>query len=260
MKKITLLSLLISGFFGTAQQKTTGNVMLSTNMGVSLTLDNGTSTAILSFTGPNDRWFALQFGSFATGDGMAAGQDVVYWNNTTLVDAVHNGSGVMPSDDATNNWTIVSNVNNSPSTGLRTVVYSRPLSTGDSNDYTFNYADSTIDFAWARRSNAGFTLNNHTSQNRGYVLDVPLTVLGNQDFSIDSSYIFPNPTVGSFYVKSLANISNINIYNQTGALVKEMTFENNNNDQIEITGLSTGVYFLEIKNDTHKTWKKVVIN
>ena len=79
--KITFLLLLgISFLF--AQEKTTGFIDLSTNVKATLTLDSGTSMATLTLSGPNDRWFALQFGSF-TG-GMQAGSDLVYWNNTTL--------------------------------------------------------------------------------------------------------------------------------------------------------------------------------
>ena len=131
--KITLL-LLIGVSLLSAQQKSTGVVTLSTNMAATLTLDNGTSTATLSLTGPNDRWFALQFGSF-TG-GMAAGSDLVYWDNVTLVDARHVGIGSTPTTDATNNWTITSNLNNSPSAGLRTIVATRAFNTGDANDFT----------------------------------------------------------------------------------------------------------------------------
>ena len=142
--KITLL-LLIGVSLLSAQQKSTGVVTLSTNMAATLTLDNGTSTATLSLTGPNDRWFALQFGSF-TG-GMAAGSDLVYWDNVTLVDARHVGIGSTPTTDATNNWTITSNLNNSPSAGLRTIVATRAFNTGDANDFTFNFSDTSIDFA-----------------------------------------------------------------------------------------------------------------
>ena len=153
MKKITLLAILIISSASFAQQKSTGNVALTTNMTVNLTLNNTTSKATLTLTGPSDRWFALQFGSFAVGDGMAAGEDLVYANATTIVDASHNGVGSAPSTDAAQNWTVTSNTVTS---GIRTIIAERNLSTGDANDYTFNYANSSIDFVWARRSSAGY--------------------------------------------------------------------------------------------------------
>ena len=90
-KKITLLFILIAGF-ANAQIKSTGNVALGTNMTANMSLNSATSLVTLTLVGPNDRWFAVQFGSF-TG-GMQAASDVVYWNGTTLVDAVHVGVGV----------------------------------------------------------------------------------------------------------------------------------------------------------------------
>lgn len=259
MKKITLIGAMLVSSLIIAQQKSTGSITLSTNMSASLTLDNTTSMAVLSLTGPNDRWFALQFGSFATGDGMLSGEDVVYWNNTALIDAKMNGVGVAPSSDITNNWTLVSNVNNTPSTGLRTIVYTRPLNTGDTNDYVFNYADTSIDFAWARRSSAGFSLNNHSSSNRGYVLDVPLSVLGSENFSLESALIYPNPAKDIIYVKTTSSIESINLYNQIGTFVKTMKFDSTNENEIDIRDLSTGVYFLEIKSNSERTWKKIII-
>lgn len=261
MKKITYLLLLCAYFAVNAQTKSTGPITLSTNLNATLTLNNTTSTAVLSFTGPNDRWFALQFGEFFDGDGMSAGEDLVWWNNVTLVDARHSGVGVSPPADATNNWTLVSNNDNTPSTGLRTVVFSRPFVTGDANDYQFNFANTSIDFAWARRSSVGYGMNNHGGSNRGYSIDVPLTTLGIDDFSLNASSVFPNPTNGEFTVKTKTFLSQINVYSQTGAFVKTIEVsDDTDNVEVNIKGLQSGVYLLELVNDTEKSWKKVIVN
>jgi Secretion system C-terminal sorting domain len=261
LKTTLLLTLLSLGAF--AQSKSTGNVTLSTNMSANLTLNNTTSTVTLSLTGPNDRWFALQFGSFATtppGDGMADGQDLVYWNNVTLVDAVHNGVAVAPTNDPTNNWTLVSNTNNSPVAGQRTVVFTRAFNTGDANDYVFNYANSDIDFAWARSGSANsYSLANHGG-NRGYVGNVA-TTLSLDKFSLNNAQVYPNPSNGDFNIKSETIITKVNVYTQTGAFVKTVEVENNaDNAAINIKGLSTGVYLIELVNDTEKSWKKIIVN
>jgi hypothetical protein len=127
-KKITLLFIFVVTLVN-AQQKSTGNITLGTNMIANLSLNNATSLATITLSGPNDRWFSMQFGSFTVG--MEAGSDVVYWNGTTLVDAVQAGVGATPTNDGTNNWTLVSNTNNSPAAGQRTIVYTRPFNTGD---------------------------------------------------------------------------------------------------------------------------------
>lgn len=255
--KITFLLLL--GFsFALAQQKSTGLVNLSTNVKATLNLDSGTSLATLTLTGPNDRWFALQFGSF-TG-GMQAGSDLVYWDNVTLVDARHNGVGVPPTADATNNWNITSNINNSPSVGLRTIVATRAFSTGDTNDYTFNFANTTIDLAWARFGSASFVLDYHGATNRGVFLDTTFT-LGTESFSLNDSKLYPNPSKGDFTIATKTYLTKINVYSHTGIFIKTIEVTDfAENVIVNINGLQTGVYLLELQNDTDKSWKKVIVN
>lgn len=262
LKTTLLLTLLSLGAF--AQLKSTGNVTLSTNMSVNLTLNNTTSTVTLSLTGPNDRWFALQFGSFATtppAGGMASGQDVVYWNNVTLVDGRQNGVGSAPSADAINNWTLVSNTNNSPVSGQRTVVFTRAFNTGDTNDYTFNYANPDIDFAWARADTPTYSVTAyHGGPNKGYAGNVA-TTLSLDKFSLNNAQVYPNPSNGDFNIKSETIITKVNVYSQTGAFVKTVEVENNaDNAAINIKGLATGVYLIELVNDTEKSWKKIIVN
>lgn len=256
LKTTLLLSLFSLGLF--AQTKSTGTIALSTNMAANLSLNNTTSTATLMLSGPNDRWFALQFGSF-TG-GMQSGSDLVFWNNITLVDAVHNGIGATPTTDPINNWTLVSNTNNTPSTGLRTLVFTRPFNTGDSNDYTFNYADPNIDLAWARAGSTTFAVTSyHGGGNRGVLLDTA-TTLGVEQFSLNNAQVYPNPTSGEFIVKTETNLDTINVYTQTGVFVRTIEFSNyNQNAEVNIEDLSTGIYLIELVNGTEKSWKKIVL-
>ena len=256
MKKITLLALLIISSVSFAQQKSTGNITLSANTTANLTLNNTTSKAILTLTGPSDRWFALQFGSFAIGGGMATGQDFVYFNGTTLVDGNHVGRQ-FPNTDASQNWTVTSN---SEASGIRTVIAERNLSTGDANDYTFNYANTSIDFAWAKNGSAGQSLNYHGG-NRGYNIDVPLSAsLGVDDFSLKTSAIYPNPSNGNFSIETKTGLDKINVYSQIGTLVETINIEGKSNTvEVSLKSLQTGVYLIELQNDQEKTWKKIII-
>ncbi|KAF2515824.1 T9SS type A sorting domain-containing protein [Flavobacterium salilacus subsp. salilacus] len=176
MKKLVLFILFMLASLGLwAQSKTTGSVNLVTGMTAELVLNNSTTTATLTLTGPSDRWFALQFGIFpgTSGGGMASGQDLVYYNGTTLVDAVHNGVGATPSNDAVNNWTVTSNT---VSGSTRTIIATRAFNTGDANDHTFVYSNANIDFAYARSQSASYALANH-GPNRGYQLNRPFTCI-----------------------------------------------------------------------------------
>lgn len=256
-KKITLLFIFAATLLN-AQQKSTGNITLGTDMIANLSLDNGTSLATLTLSGPNDRWFALQFGSF-TG-GMQAGTDVVYWNGTILVDARHIGIGSAPAIDGVNNWTLVTNTNNSPAAGQRTIVYTRPFVTGDTNDYTFVFSDPTIDLALAKHQSATFNLAYHGGANRSVVLDNAFPVLALEDFSLKASTLYPNPSTGNFTIKTNTFLTSVDVYNINGAFIKTFKVDDTSeNVEFNISGLPVGVYLLELKNDKEKTWKKVII-
>ena len=256
-KKITLL-FIFAAMLLNAQQKSTGNITLGTDMIANLSLDNGTSLATLTLSGPNDRWFALQFGSF-TG-GMQAGTDVVYWNGSILVDARHIGIGSAPAIDTTNNWTLVTNTNNSPSAGQRTIVYTRPFITGDTNDYTFAFSDPTIDLALAKHQSATFTLAYHGGANRSVVLDNAFPVLALEGFSLKASTLYPNPSTGNFTIATETFLTSVDVYNINGAFIKTFKVDDTSeNVAFNISGLPVGVYLLELKNDTETTWKKVII-
>lgn len=258
MKKITLLGLLVIGLSSFAQQKSTGNVTLSNDMTANLTLNNTTSKATLRLTGPSDRWFALQFGNFGAGGGMETGEDFVYANATTLIDGNHAGYTQFPNTDASQNWTVISNTVTS---GIRTITAERNLSTGDANDYVFNYANATIDFVWARRSSAGYGLNNHGGGNRGYNISIPLSAtLGVDDFSLKTSAIYPNPSNGNFSIETKTGLDKINVYSQTGSLVETINIQGESETvEVSLKSLQTGIYLIELQNEQEKTWKKIII-
>ncbi len=257
MKKITLLFVFVTTLLN-AQQKSTGNITLGTDMVANLSLDNGTSLATLTLSGPNDRWFALQFGSFT--NGMQAGTDVVYWNGTILVDARHIGIGSAPAIDAANDWVLVTNTNNLPAAGQRTLVYTRPFVTGDTNDYTFVFSNPTIDLALAKHQSATFALQYHGGGNRVVVLDNAFPVLASEDFSLKATTLYPNPSTGSFTISTKTYLNTIDVYNINGAFVKTIKVDDaSENVEFTISGLPVGIYLLELKNETDKTWKKVII-
>jgi hypothetical protein len=247
MKKTLLLLVLTITLFSTqAQTKSTGIVNLIAGMTAKLDLNNYTTTATLTLTGPADRWFALQFGSFANGDGMLSGQDVVYYNGTTLIDAVHNGIGATPSAD-TNNWTVTSNA---VAIGKRIIVATRPFNTSSASDYTFIYTNSSIDFAFAKMGSPTYTLAYHGGGNRGYSIDVPLTsTLGIDDFEKDKIAFYPNPTSSIFSIESDLEIKSATIYDTTG---KQVIVFKNQKQVFDISSLKNGIYFVEIETTDNK--------
>jgi hypothetical protein len=69
-----------------------------------------------------------------------------------------------PSTDAQQNWTISSDVVNA---GVRTIVATRALNTGDANDYVFPAVPTSVGLIWARSNSASFSYAYHGNTNRG---------------------------------------------------------------------------------------------
>lgn len=252
MKKITLFFFILSSTIASSQVKTTGQLTFVTGLSGELSLDNGNATATLTLKGPSNRWIAFKLGSFTTA--MSASPDGVYYNGTTVVD----GNGGQLTTDAIQNWTLVSNV---VTGSTRTIVATRPFSTGDTNDFAINFADNDIDVAAAfGPTDDSFDLEYHGA-NRAKFLNTPLSTLGVEDFSLRATQIYPNPSNGEFLVKAKTTLQKINIYSQTGAFIKSVEVNNEtDNPEVNVKGLQTGVYLLELVNDTEKSWKKVIVN
>ncbi|AXG74069.1 T9SS C-terminal target domain-containing protein [Flavobacterium arcticum] len=238
MKKSVLFILFMLASLGLqAQSKTTGVVNLLSASGsipgttAEIVLNNDTSTATLTFTGPSDRWYALQFGIFpgTSGGGMASGQDIVYYNGTTLVDAVHNGVGATPSTDATNDWTVTSNT---VSGSTRTIVATRAFNTGDTNDYTFVYSNTDIDFAFSRSQTAVYSLAYH-GINRGYQLNRPFTCVA-PDAPLASAQTFCDS----------AMVSDLAVTGATGATFSWYNVATGGTALAGTASLSTGTYYV----------------
>ena len=254
MKKITSLLLCFLFLSAFSQSKSTGVISLSSNMTANFTLNNDTSKVTLVLTGPSDRWFAMGLGVLE-GFGMSAGDVVVY--TTTLSDRNFAGQ-VAPATDASQNWLTVSNT---VATGVRTLTLERDLTNSDSNDFQLPYASTnSIDLAWARSGSVSTLLAYHGG-NRGFASGTFSTVLGVEDFSLNATSIYPNPASGAFYIKTRTNLSKVKLYNQTGSLVRTIDVMDDAREvTVDVNGIQSGVYLLELQNDSEKSWKKVIVN
>ena len=254
MKKITILLFCFLSFSGFSQSKTTGVINLSSNMTANFTLNNATSKVTLVLTGPSDRWFAMGLGVLE-GFGMSDGDVVVY--TTSLSDRNYIGTAA-PATDSSQDWVTVTNL---VASGVRTLTLERALTNSDVNDVQLPYSSTnSIDLAWARSSTVSTSLANHGGGNRGFAAGT-FTTLGLEDFSLNATSIYPNPSSGEFYIKTKTNLSKVNLYNQTGALVKTIDITDDSKEvRVNTSGIQSGVYFLELLNNAEKSWKKVIVN
>lgn len=78
--------------------------------------------------------------------------------------------------------------------------------------------------------------------------------------NVDQLIIYPNPTKGEFKIMSKTGIRDkleVNIYNQTGKIVKKLKLDSLN-DEIDLTQLPRGVYFLQVLNELNVYRGKVI--
>lgn len=160
---LLFLLLLFVGTYVHAQTYTTGVISLSTTSGLAMTakIDVGTQVT-LTLTGPATRWFALGFDATS----MGTGNDVVTVHTAGTLSAFDAsiGGNSAPTADPQQNWTIVSDA---VATGVRTVVATRALNTGDANDHIFTASTGSLSLIWARAGSATYGFSYHGSSNRG---------------------------------------------------------------------------------------------
>jgi hypothetical protein len=254
MKKITILLFCFLSFLGFSQSKTTGVINLTSNMTANFTLNNATSKVTLVLKGPSDRWFAMGLGVLQ-GFGMSEGDVVVYTNS--LTDRSYNGQAA-PASDPSQDWVTITNV---VASGVRTLTLERALTNSDINDFQLPYASTnSIDLAWARSGSASTSLSYHGGSNRGFASGT-FTSLGVEDFSLNATSVYPNPSSGEFYIKTKTNLSKVKLYNQTGSLVKTIDVTDDLREvKVDVSDIQSGVYFVELQNDSEKSWKKVIVN
>ena len=255
MKKITSILFCVLSFSGFAQSKTTGTIDLEDGFTANFTLSSSPAEVTLVLTGPSDRWFALGFGSdVAPGFRMSAGDVVVF--NGAISDRFYRGTQSPGTDNL--DWT----GSNIVSGTVRTLTLKRSLTTAETtNDLQMPYATTnSINVAWARTADGANDNSLDSNHFVGFATGT-FTTLGIEDFSLNATSVYPNPSSGEFYIKTKTNLSKINLYNQTGALVKTIDVKDESKEvELSVSGMQAGVYFLELQNDSEKSWKKVIVN
>ena len=248
-KNYFTLTLLLLMSFSFAQTKSTGTITLNSLMSIKIDKDFSNSIVTLTLTGPTTRWFGIGFNAFQA---MTNGTDCVYYT-TSFIDAKITGQAA-PTTDAINNWTITSN---SVAGSVRTIVATRAF-VGGTGDYTFAYADDSLNIIWAYGSNQ--TLSQHASRGSS-ALTFP--ILDAETFSsINKITIAPNPSNGFFSISkgNQISISKIVIYDSNAKLLKvidsNLEFES---IPLDVSNFSKGIYFIEITSDSDKIVRKIVI-
>ena len=133
---------------------------------------------------------------------------------------------------------------------------------GEENKYSSHIMDKTY------RRKASILSNNTTYNiNEWDVLDANTFIgigshdstLSTEESSLISFKMYPNPTNGNKVYFETNETLNVKVYNIVGKLILEYVVSDSKN-QLDITTLSKGVYFVKIDSDKNSEIKKLIKN
>lgn len=201
MRKITFLLLFLTANIMLAQTWTTGDVTLTSTYSVKFDINVGTSTVTMTMTGPDNTWLGIAPG-VTEGNSMGnLNDDAVVYNFVTGTVEDRNmrtGTGEPPLDNTSLNGTGTattldwSTTSDTATGGVRTIVATRAINTGDVKDYTFPTSATPIDFLWAIGPSGGaFTY--HSGGRGGVTANITLST-PEFESEIREFSIYPNPS------------------------------------------------------------------
>lgn len=156
--------------------------------------------------------------------------------------------------DAVGNFNWVQHIGGNGSTGVASLVMDSNV-----NVYSTGYFGGGVPTGSANfdESNSNFTLSSTGNNPDAFVykLSQPTIVSVNPNkFQELSNFVFPNPTTGLVNLKGIDLKSNFILYDLLGNNIK---IENiNSNNQLDISDLNNGVYFLSNGNKNYKIVKE----
>lgn len=93
-----------------------------------------------------------------------------------------------------------------------------------------------------------------------YFKSQPIIYAGLPSLTPDNWSVYPNPSAGKFRIRYEAGISQIRVYNLLGKEVYTRTNPNQEKlNELDLSGIQKGIYFLEIYNGTNMRTQKIVI-
>jgi|GEM_PF-1858281 len=115
-------------------------------------------------------------------------------------------------------------------------------------------------FAWNSIQNRTYVAN-YWSSSISVIRDVMSGI--EEYFTPDvkpfTSEIYPNPANSFFVIRSPLPVKEIEIFDVSGKLIKEINFSSSRKPKISLKGIKTGVYLLKIKTENKEFTKKLII-
>jgi len=261
MKKITFILTLLITSFGFAQNVSTGVVTLASDFTVQFDVNGSTNQVTMTMEGPADKWLGVALNKTVAnpGDGMGTGgEDVIIYHSTTgvLSDRYLTGNNTPTTDGTVNqDWSVVTNdiTGSVPNTGVRTIIATRALNTGDSNDYVFTTTTNTaLPLLWAKGSS--LTLAYHGARGGANSTLGTETITALPEFNV-----YPNPTLRELTVEFPSSIqkASISVYSVLGTLVFKSEMDQWNS-KINTSEWSSGVFIMNISSGDFSQTKRII--
>jgi hypothetical protein len=250
MKKTTLILSLLMSCFVFAQNTSTGVVTLTSGFTVQFDVNASTDIVTMTMVGPSDVWLGVALGV----NTMLSSGDVIisHGSNGTLSDRRFSGYQIQPPADPIQNWTESSNA---ISSGVRTIVATRAISTGDSNDFTFLTTNgASLPMAWAKGASLDLTQTKHQSKG------VAMGTLGTSEIaSLPEFKVHPNPVTKELTVDFPAAVkqATISVYSVLGTLVYSSTMDQWNS-KINTSEWNTGIYLMNVNTANFSQTKRII--
>lgn len=105
----------------------------------------------------------------------------------------------------------------------------------------------------------GVTLTGNFSKVEGLFSFVPEAALSINENDLLNFSIYPNPTQDFINIESRVNFDKVEVYSLTGKKLNVVNFDNQRVGQVDISNLSSGIYFIKIHtNENQVTTRKIM--
>ena len=125
---------------------------------------------------------------------------------------------------------------------------------------TIQVEDEPHTFAWNSIENRTYVAN-YWSSSISVIRDV---MSGIEEYFLPdvkplTSEIYPNPAKSFFVIRSSLPVKEIEIFDVSGKLIKEINFSSAKEPKISLKGIKSGVYLLKIKTENKEFIRKLII-
>jgi hypothetical protein len=253
MKKITFIITFLFTSYGFAQNVSTGVVEFTSDFSVKFDVNSATNKVTMTMVGPDDKWLAVGL-NVNSGNSMGSnGDDVIIYhgNPGTLSDRNFTGNLNVPNPDSSQDWSL--DRNTTTASGVRTIVATRDLNTGDPKDYIFTTANNiSFPMLWAMGSS--LALAQHSN------IGGASSTLGTEAIATVPEFkVYPNPTQKTLNVEFPMSIqkARVAVYNVLGSLVLQTELDQFNS-KINTSAWNSGVYIMNISTSNFSQTKRII--